>query len=167
MLAEAMAGIALVKSSVEFIKSNIDTAKDIGQLAGAIDGLFTGTDDINKKRNKNSGVGVGDQLGIKTVAQEVIDAKIAAEKMQEMKNMINMRFGPDTWQAIVDERAKRIREQKEAEAKARREAQMRARETMESIKMAATIGFAVIVIVFALVGTIYFCLLYTSPSPRD
>ena len=29
-VAEIMAGIALVKASVEFIKSNIDTAKDIG-----------------------------------------------------------------------------------------------------------------------------------------
>ena len=42
MFAEAMAGIALVKASVEFIKSNIDTAKDIGEIAGAVDDLFRG-----------------------------------------------------------------------------------------------------------------------------
>tara|TARA_R100001591_G_scaffold54779_1_gene64708 strand:+ start:327 stop:803 length:477 start_codon:yes stop_codon:yes gene_type:complete len=156
MFAEAMAGIALVKTSVEFIKSNIDTAKDIGDIAGAIDGLFRGNDEVQKSRNKKSGMGVGDQFGIKTVAQEVIDARIAAEQMQEMKTMINMRFGPDTWQSIVDERARRIQEAKEAEKKARIEARRQAAEQMENIKMALTILAVVGVMAFALVGTIYF-----------
>ena len=35
VVAEVLAGISLVKASVEFIKSNIDTAKDIGEIAGA------------------------------------------------------------------------------------------------------------------------------------
>ena len=156
MFAEAMAGIALVKTSVEFIKSNIDTAKDIGDIAGAIDGLFRGNDEVQKSRNKKSGMGVGDQFGIKTVAQEVIDARIAAEQMQEMKTMINMRFGPDTWQSIVDERARRIQEAKEAEKKARIEARRQSAEQMENIKMALTILAVVGVMAFALVGTIYF-----------
>ena len=38
-VAEILAGIALVKSSVDFIKSNIDTCKDIGELGSAIDNL--------------------------------------------------------------------------------------------------------------------------------
>ena len=156
MFAEAMAGIALVKTSVEFIKSNIDTAKDIGDIAGAIDGLFRGNDEVQKSRNKKSGMGVGDQFGIKTVAQEVIDARIASEQMQEMKTMINLRFGPDTWQSIVDERARRIQEAKEAEKKARIEARRQAAEQMENIKMALTILAVVGVMAFALVGTIYF-----------
>ena len=86
MIAETLAGIALVKQSVDFIKGQIDTAKDIGSMAGAIEGLFKGRDDIDKQRNKKAGVNVGDQLGIKSVAQEVIDAKLAQESMQEMKN---------------------------------------------------------------------------------
>ena len=32
MIAETLAGIALVKQSVDFIKSNINTAKDIGDM---------------------------------------------------------------------------------------------------------------------------------------
>ena len=118
-VAEILAGIALVKSSVEFIKSNINTAKDIGEIAGAIDGLFTGTEECNKARNKKSGISMGDQFGIKSVAQEIIDAKLAEEKMNEMRNMIDMRFGPGTWQSIIDERTKRIQEAKE-QAKAER-----------------------------------------------
>ena len=40
-------------------------------------------------------------------------------KMEEMRSMLNMRFGPDTWQQIVDERSRRITEIKEAQKKAR------------------------------------------------
>jgi len=86
MIAETLAGIALVKQSVDFIKSQINTAKDIGELAGAVDGLFRGQDEIEKARNKKAGVSVGDQLGIKTVAQEVIDAKLAAESLADEKH---------------------------------------------------------------------------------
>ena len=53
---------------------------------------------------------VRDQFGIKSVAQEIIDAKLAQEQMQEIATMVDMRFGHGTWRSIVDERAKRIRE---------------------------------------------------------
>ena len=86
MIAETLAGISLLKASVDFIKSNIDTAKDIGEIAGAVDGLFRGNDEVQAERSKKSGMGIGDQFGIKSVAQEIIDAKLAAEKMQEMKS---------------------------------------------------------------------------------
>ncbi len=145
MFAEAMAGVALVKASVEFIKSNIDTAKDIGEIAGAVDNLFKGQEDIEKKRSKKAGVGVGDQLGIKTVAQEVIDSKVAMEAMQEMKQMINMRFGPNTWQEIIDLRAKRIQEEKERIAAAKKEKIRKAKETAAAWKNAAMVAGAIIV----------------------
>lgn len=135
MIAETLAGISLLKASVDFIKSNIDTAKDIGEIAGAVDGLFRGHDEVQAERSKKSKMGIGDQFGIKNVAQEIIDAKLAAEKMQEMKNMINMRFGPDTWQSIVDERAKRIQEAKEAALAARRQKQKEQAELIETLKM--------------------------------
>ena len=154
-IAEIMAGITLVKASVDFIKSNIDTAKDIGEIAGAVDGLFRGQEDINKKRSKNAGVGMADQFGIKTVAQEVIDAKLAAEKMQEMKNLINLRFGPDTWQSIVDLRAKKIQEEREAIATAKRKKREEAREFEEMIKqagiVAVVLGAAIALFIFLFV----------------
>lgn len=140
MIAETLAGISLLKASVDFIKSNIDTAKDIGEIAGAVDGLFRGHDEVQAERSKKSKMGIGDQFGIKNVAQEIIDAKLAAEKMQEMKNMINMRFGPDTWQSIVDERAKRIQEAKEAALAARRQKQKEQAEFLETVKMVLIIG---------------------------
>jgi hypothetical protein len=147
MIAETLAGISLVKASVDFIKSNIDTAKDIGEIASAVDGLFRGADEIEKKRSRKAGVGIKDQFGIQSVAQEVIDARLAQEAMQEMKNMINMRFGPDTWQSIVDLRAKRIQEEKERIAEAKRLAKQRQKENEEVIKQVAMIGGVIAVAV--------------------
>ena len=81
-ISATLAGIALVKQSVDFIKSNISTAKDIGDIAGQIDSLFTGQKQINDARNKRSGIGLTDQFGVESVAKEMLDAKIAAEKLQ-------------------------------------------------------------------------------------
>ena len=152
MIAEVLTGIALVQKSVEFIKSNISTVQDISQIAGQIDALFTGQKQVNEARNKKSGVGITDQFGVDSVAREVIDAKIAAEKLQEVATMVDMRFGPGTWKGILEERQKRIQQAKEAAAEARRQKLQEAREVEELIKqivlvstvVVATIGFFVL-----------------------
>jgi hypothetical protein len=143
MIAETLAGIALVKSAVDGIKSAIGTAKDISEIAGHIDNLFEGEKQVQQRRAKKSGTGLTDQFGIQNVAQEMIDAKIAQEKMQEIAMMVNLRFGPDTWRSIVDERAKRIQEAKEAAAKARREAQLAHEEMMDNIKMTGLVSMVI------------------------
>ena len=145
MIAETLAGIALVKSAVDGIKSTINTANDIGEIAKYVDNLLEGEKQVQQQRAKKSGLGLGDQLGIESVAQEVIDARIAQEKINEMRTLVDMRFGPGTWQSIVDLRNKRIKELKEAKAKARREARLRQQEMMDSIKIAAGSGAIVAV----------------------
>ena len=138
VVAEVLTGIALVKQSVDFIKSNINTINDIRDISDQVENLFVGEEQVQKARSKKSGVGgLGDQLGIKSVAQEVIDAKLAQEKMQEMRNMIDLRFGPGTWQSIVDLRAKRIREEREAAELAKRERIKRQREFNEQLTQGA------------------------------
>lgn len=155
VVAEAMAGIALVQQAVSFIKGNIETAKDINDIASGIDDLFRGTDEVNKKRNRAASVGVGEQFGIKSVAQEIIDAKLAQEKMDEMRQLIDFRFGHGTWKSIVDERAKRIREAKEAAEAAKKEAIRKQRELEEGLKTAATVLLASILIIGAFIGIIW------------
>tara|TARA_R110001592_G_scaffold24143_2_gene93671 strand:- start:10375 stop:10851 length:477 start_codon:yes stop_codon:yes gene_type:complete len=147
MIAETLAGIALFKSAVSGIKSVIGTANDIGDIAGFIDNLFEGEKQVQKERNKKSGVSIGDQFGVKSVATEVINAKLAKEQMQEIATMVDMRFGHGTWRGIVDERAKRIQEAKEAEIARRRAAAMRHNEMIENAKVGATVFFLVIVVV--------------------
>ena len=91
MVAEVLAGIALVKQSVDFIKSNIATVKDISQLGTQLENLMDGNAQVQKAKLER-GNSVSDQLGIKSVAKEVIDAKLAAEQMEEMRELIDHRF---------------------------------------------------------------------------
>lgn len=147
VVAEVLTGIALVQQSVKFIKENISTAQDIGQIAGQIDSLLTGEKQVQEQRAKKSGTGIGDQFGINKVAQEVIDARLAQEKINEMRTLVDMRFGPGTWQSIVDERARRIQEAKEQAAQARKEQRLKQQELEEAIKTTLIIGGVILVAV--------------------
>ena len=62
-ISTALAGIALVKASVDGIKSAIGTAKDIGEIAGFIDKLFEGEKQVQQQRSKKSGVSSLDGIG--------------------------------------------------------------------------------------------------------
>ena len=149
MIAEVLTGIALVQQSVKFIKENISTVQDIGQIANQIDDLFTGEKQVQQARAKKSGTGLGDQFGVDTVAKEIIDARIAAENLAEVARLVDFRFGHGTWAGIIAERAKRIQEQREAEAAARRKKIQADREFEEGVKQFLLIG-VIIAVAFAL-----------------
>jgi hypothetical protein len=159
MIAETLAGIALVKSAVDGIKSAINTAKDVSEVAGHIDNLLTGEKQVQQQRAKKSGTSIGDQFGIQSVAQEIIDARLAQEQVNEMRTLVDMRFGPGTWQSIVDERARRIQEAKEAERKAKIEAQRAHDEMMEAVKNSVLVSLVV-----AIAMGLFFALLVFLPK---
>ena len=156
MIAETLAGIALFKAAVDGIKSAIGTANDVSDIASYIDGLFEGEKQVQQLRSKKSGVGgVADQFGVKSVATEVINAKLAEEQMREIASMVDMRFGHGTWKGITEERAKRIREAREAAAQARREKLKKAKELEDNIKM----GIGIFSIVLIVVGLFMFLMI--------
>jgi hypothetical protein len=148
-VAEILTGIALVQQSVKFIKEHISTVQDIGQIANQIDDLFRGEKEAQQARNKKSSGSIGDQFGVDTVAKEVIDAKLAAEKLQEVATMIDMRFGHGTWKGILTERAKRIQDAKEAATKAKLKKMREEEEFINNVKSVAII-FAVIIVMVGL-----------------
>ena len=141
-----LTGIALVTKSVEFIKSNIQTAQDIGQFVGAIENAFEGEKQCLKARDKKG----ADPFATENVAQEIIDAKLAREHLNEMKNLINLRFGPNTWQEILTERKRRIDAKKQAIREERARRQKQVEEIGEIIKWGGIgltlIGFVALVI---------------------
>jgi hypothetical protein len=156
MIAETLAGISLFKAAVDGIKGAIGTANDVGEIAGFIDNLFEGESQVQKKRNQKSGVGLGEQFGVKSVASEIINAKIAKEQMYEIAQMVDLRFGSGTWRGIVDERAKRIREAKEAEAVAKK-AQLQKQREFEEKAQQAVLGLVLLAVMALLViGMLYF-----------
>ena len=127
VLGDVVAGIQLVKQSVAFIKDNINTCKDISEIAGSIDELFEGKKQVDKRRNKKDGVSLAAQFGVKSVAHEIIDAKLAAEELYNVSVLVDQRFGHGTWQTILTERNKRIEQ-----AKAARKEQIRVRRQQQA-----------------------------------
>jgi len=147
-ISTGLAGITLVQKSVEFIKSNINTANDIKDIAGAIDGLFAGEKQVQQERFGSKSL-IGQT---KDAASSVIDAKLAQEQMEEISILINNRFGYGTWRQIVNERAKRIQEEKERIAEAKRIKRKQREETIEFIKIGSIImGSAITIIIIAAV----------------
>ncbi len=113
-------------------------------MAGHIDDLFRGEHEAQKARNKKAGV---DTFSVNSVAQEVIDAKLAAEKLREVAVLVDMRVGPGTWAGIVNERAKRIQEAKEAERKRKIEQARKEHEFWEAAKATAIAVVAIVAMV--------------------
>ena len=143
MVAEILAGIALVKQSVDFIKSNINTVKDISQIGSQLESLLDGNAQVQKAKLER-GNSVSDQLGIKSVATEVIDAKLAAEQMEEMRELIDHRFGWGTWKEIIALRQQRMREEKERLEELRREAMKKQAEFQEKLMIIIPLGLAIL-----------------------
>ena len=128
MVAEVLAGIALVSSAVKGIKSTIDTAKDIKDIAGSIDDLLTGAEAVEKKAKVNQKKGkagqwqnylrlrfnaveeTGDGTSIQEIAAEVIEQKQVEKEIFQMRLIINKKFGPTTWDDILIMRKQRIEE---------------------------------------------------------
>jgi len=154
-VAEILAGIALVKSSVDFIKSNIDTCKDIGEIGSAIDGLLRGKDEVEKRANKR-GLGIKEQFDTAHIAREAIDARLAAEQLQEISQMINLRFGPNTWREIMEERAKRIQEHKEALKQARIDKRKANEQLWSEVKQVLLVAGSIFAVLAIIVGSVWY-----------
>ena len=151
VVAEVLTGIALVKKSVDFIKENISTVQDIQGIAKQIDGFFEGEAQMNKKGGK---VGIKEQFGIESTANDFIDRKLLEEKRNELKMIINMRFGPTAWDQIIKERADRINEAKEAERLRKVEARQKQKEIIDVLQ---TMGIVFCVIaVLGIIAALYF-----------
>ena len=137
--AAVLSGIKLVKQSVDFVKQQIQTCNDISELVGHIDKAMTGEQQIIKARDSKN----VDHFAIENVAQEVIDARLAREQLNEMKNLINLRFGPGTWEFILQERKKRIDAKKQAIKEAKAAKLKKQKEMYEMIRM----GFIVLAVI--------------------
>ena len=145
VVAEVLTGIALVKQATDFIKQNIETAKDIGDIAGEIDNLIKGESESQKARFKKSG-GFSN-FDTESVAQEIIDAKLAAEQLREVAVMVDLRFGSGTWAGILAERKKRIEEQKRILAEEKKQRAIERQENIDFFKMiGGVIGLVLIVL---------------------
>ena len=89
------------------------------------------------------------------MAQEVIDAKLAAESLAEMRNMIDLRFGYKHLQEYFRSQRKKVREQKE-QSRGKKNQRQKQKEMEDTIKN----GLIVFAVLGCAVGLLYSCLLY-------
>jgi len=151
VFAEVIAGIGLVNSAAEQIKKVITHANDVSKVAKHIDDMFEGQSQINKKRSEYS----QSTFSVHKVAEETINAKLAQEQLNEMAQLIDLRFGHGTWQGIITERAKRIQEAKEHQARLQREARRKKEELLNALGI--TLG-----IIVGAVGVIFGIYIYIN-----
>ena len=147
----AIAAVTAASNAIAFIKARINDAQSVADISQQIGTLFDCQKKLNEERNKQAGVG---DIKFQSSIDAVLEAKKLQEQMQEIKTMINLRFGPDTWQEIVNHHNQKLRQQKEAEKAARREAARRAKEIEETIKttilVAGIIAISIALFVFLL-----------------
>tara|TARA_R100000808_G_scaffold3673_1_gene12790 strand:+ start:135 stop:872 length:738 start_codon:yes stop_codon:yes gene_type:complete len=152
VVAEILTGIALVQKSVDFIKSNISTANDIKDIAKQIDGFFLGEEQMNKGQGK--GLGLAQQFGIESTASDFIDRKLLEEKRNELKQLINMRFGPTAWDQILAERSAKINQAKEAQKLQRIEARQKQKEIIDSLQTMGIVFCVIAVLAISIFLTV-------------
>ena len=160
VVAETLAGLALVNSAVKGIKSVINTCQDVSQLADQIDSVITGTKEVHARSHpiaskwdnfigKKLGTSA-DKFSLGTIAKETIAEKQAEEQLQLVRRMINKRFGPDTWDEIVEERRIRIEEHNK---KTKKESEKKQEANEKLYKILETIaGYVFLFVVIAGVG---------------
>ena len=149
----AVAAVTAASNAIAFIKARINDAQSVADISTQIGTLFDCQKKLNEERNKQASVG---DISFKSSIDAVLESKKLQEQMNEIRTMINLRFGPDTWQEIVDLHNKKLREQKEAQAKAKREAIRKAKEFEETLKtvliITVVIGVVVALFIFLMVS---------------
>ena len=153
-----LTGIALVKKSVDFVKQQIQTCNDIGDIIGHIDKAMTGEQQVIKARDSKN----VDHFAVENVAQEVIDAKLAREQMNELRNLVNLRFGPGTWEFILQERKKRIDAKKQAMKEARAARLKKQQQIAEYIRIGLIVSVTIAFIAVAIGITFKFFVSITN-----
>jgi len=134
MVAEVLAGIALVKASISGIKTAIGAAQDIGAITKDIDNLFDATKQLKKQEKMAKATGA-------SATQIVIDQELAREAIKECQQLVIGRFGFNVWQDII-----KLQREQALEAKARATAQRRANEEkQEMLGEMAVVGSSVLI----------------------
>ena len=141
---EAIAAAAAFKAAVDGIKSAIGTANDVRDIASQIDQLLDSKSRIDRAKNKKVAPG---QFSISSIASETIDAKLAEESLQEIRTLVDLRFGHGVFQSILDERKKRIKEYKEAQIKLAKQKAAQRAELMNDLKLFVWILLGSLVVV--------------------
>ena len=123
VVAETLFGLQLVQQSCKAIKMALKTTEDVSEIAGLIDNVFKGQEQLKKKAHpiasKWGGLikGVTSDNFLQMAITETIQEKEAQKAIDRISYMLNRKFGQDTWAYILiarDEKKKQYEEALEA-----------------------------------------------------
>lgn len=120
-ISTALTGLALARSGIEFIKTNMNSVQDAAHIGQQLANVFQGFDQYNKTRYEP-------KLGFNDIAKEKIEYELLREQMASLKLELNLRFGSGFYEGIVAERQKRIKDKEELERRERQKKRHRAEE---------------------------------------
>jgi len=104
---------------------------------------------MNKGQGK--GIGLKEQFGVESTASDFIDRKLLEEKRNELKMIINMRFGPTAWDQILAERAEKINQAKEAVRLQKIEKRQQQKEFIDALQTMGIVFCVIAVIIISVV----------------
>ena len=143
----ALAAVSAASSAISFIKARVNDVQSVSELSGQISTLFSAQKVLNEKRNEQAGVG---DVSFRGSIDAVLEAKRLNEEMQQISQLINMRWPkpanqPSTWQEILNHHNEALRQQKAARQEALREKARKSQELEETLKGIALIAFVIVV----------------------
>lgn len=132
-------GLAAARQAVNFLKQNVEVFNDAAEVGRQVGNILQGFDEFNKARNDPK---MQAKLGIKDIASEMIEKRLLDEELEYLRSLLVSRFGASMWDEILQTRATRIREQKEAIKKAKA-AQLKKRQELIGLLKALGIAIAI------------------------
>ena len=153
-----IAAVTAASNAIGFIKARINDVQSVTEIGDQISTLFSAQQKLNEERNKQAGVG---DINIRSSIDSVLEAKKLQQDMQEIATLICLRWPkpadqPSTWQEILNHHNEALRQKKEAQKKARLEAQRLKHQREEAAKT------FLIVTAIVLVSLGLFVLLFTT-----
>lgn len=98
-MVDPITAIASAKMAYEAIKKGLQIGKDIESMAGDLGRWMNAIHDVKKGHEKAKGRRFG---SIEEEALETFAAKKKAEQMEEeLRNFVNMTYGPTAWSQII------------------------------------------------------------------
>lgn len=98
-MVDPITAIASAKMAYEAIKKGLQIGKDIESMAGDLGRWMNAIHDVKKGHEKAKGRKFG---SVEEEALETFAAKKKAEQMEEeLRNFVNMTYGPTAWSQII------------------------------------------------------------------
>ena len=170
-----------VAAAISATRTLVKSARGISDIAHGIDNLFQAKEQHSKNKNKSQNkpktrmqqvlrMRSGDQsydddTAISAVANDVLEKKQIDRDLEILEREIDRKWGSGTWDSILDERKKRVREQKEKTKKRREAAKRKAEDDKEFYKTIASWAGQILIIISAVGGLVWFLIWAANRGP--